>query len=103
MINRIKIWKKIGIITDGRPERQKEKIKALGLKADEVIITDELGGIQYRKPNIKAFELMQHRLQIAYKKMVYIGDNISKDFRVPKKLEMNVIYFKNANGLYYVK
>ena len=95
--------KKIGIITDGRPDGQKNKIKALKLDVDQVIITDELGGIQYRKPNKKAFELMQNRWKIAFNKMVYIGDNISKDFSAPKELGMNVIYFKNANGLYYVR
>lgn len=106
MMNRIKKrGKKIGIITDGRPEGQRKKIEALklNLKVDEIIITDELGGIQYRKPNKKAFELMQNRLQITFDKMVYIGDNISKDFIAPKELGMNTIYFRNVNGLYCVK
>ena len=94
--------KKIGIITDGRPDGQKNKIKALKLDVDQVIITDELGGIQYRKPNKKAFELMQNRWKIAFNKMVYIGDNVTKDFIAPKELGMKVIYFKNAAGLYYV-
>ncbi|MBD9050423.1 HAD family hydrolase [Ruminococcus sp.] len=94
--------KKIGIITDGRPDGQKNKIKALKLDVDQVIITDELGGIQYRKPNKKAFELMQNRWKIAFNKMVYIGDNVTKDFIAPKELGMKVIYFKNADGLYYV-
>lgn len=94
--------KKIGIITDGRPDGQKNKIKALKLDVDQVIITDELGGIQYRKPNKKAFELMQNSWKIAFNKMVYIGDNITKDFIAPKELGMKVIYFKNVDGLYYV-
>ena len=51
----------IGIITDGRPEGQKAKIEALGLETmvDEIIITDELGGGEYRKPCDKAFRLME--------------------------------------------
>jgi len=103
MLTRIKNkGKKIGIITDGRPDGQKNKIKALKLDVDQVIITDELGGIQYRKPNKKAFELMQNRWKIAFNKMVYIGDNVTKDFIAPKELGMKVIYFKNADGLYYV-
>ena len=37
---------RIGIITDGRPECQRNKIEALGLNkmVDDIIITDELGG-----------------------------------------------------------
>lgn len=94
--------KKIGLITDGRPIGQKNKIKALKLESyiKEIIITDELGGIEYRKPNPKAFELMKERLKISFEKMVYIGDNIKKDFIAPEKLGMKTIYFKNEEGLY---
>ena len=51
----------IGIITDGRPEGQQRKIYVLGLDAlvDEIIITDELGGPEHRKPCGKAFHLMR--------------------------------------------
>ena len=104
MITRLKTsGKKIGIITDGRPEGQKNKIEALRLNVDQVIITDELGGVVYRKPNKKAFELMQNRLQIAFDRMVYIGDNLAKDFIAPEELGMETIYFKNSDGLYYMR
>ncbi len=95
--------KKLGLITDGRPVGQRNKIKALNLEKyiKEIIITDELGGIEFRKPNTMAFELMQERMKILFEKMVYIGDNINKDFIAPEKLGMNVIYFRNDDGLYY--
>lgn len=93
---------RLGIITDGRPEGQHAKIEALGLKEyfDKIIITDELGGIGFRKPNPRAFEEMRQALHIEYSEMVYIGDNIHKDFIAPKKLGMETILFKNKNGLY---
>ena len=73
---------KLGIITDGRPEGQKNKIKALGLEKimDYIIITDELGGVEFRKPNPKAFEVMKEVLEIDFNEMMYIGDNPAKDF-----------------------
>lgn len=42
---------KVGIITDGRPEGQRNKIDMLKLKelVDDIIITDELGGIQFKE------------------------------------------------------
>ena len=42
---------KIGIITDGRPEGQRNKITSLGLDrlVDDIIITDELGGLKFSK------------------------------------------------------
>lgn len=93
---------KIGIITDGRPEGQKNKIEALGLQkyVDDVIITDELGGKQFRKPNDISFRIMQNRWRLPFEDMVYIGDNINKDFQAPKQLGIRCIYYKNTNGLY---
>lgn len=94
---------KLGIITDGRINGQKNKIKALQLDKyiDDIIITDELGGIQFRKPNDISFRIMQNRWNIPFSQIVYIGDNLSKDFIAPKQLGMNYIYFENVDGLYY--
>ena len=103
MISRIREMKSVGIITDGRPEGQRAKLEALKLDVDEVIITDELGGIQYRKPNKAAFVLMAERLRTPYDRMVYIGDNIKKDFDAPLDLGMKAIHFDNQDGLYAKK
>lgn len=104
MLTQLKKTKKIGLITDGRPIGQRNKIKALNLEKyiKEIIVTDELGGIEYRKPNLRAFELMQEKLKIPFEKIVYIGDNINKDFIAPEKLGMQTIHFRNENGLYKI-
>ncbi len=93
----------LGIVTDGRPEGQKAKIKALDLEryVDHIIVTDELGGVEYRKPNEKAFILMKEQFGIEYNEMCYVGDNIKKDFIAPEKLGMKSIWFRNKDGLYY--
>lgn len=103
MLMRIRASHKTGIITDGRPEGQLAKIKALGLEemVDEIIITDTLGGIEYRKPCSKAFTIMQNRMRTPYERMVYVGDNISKDFIALQKLGMRSIWVINKNGLYF--
>lgn len=102
MLLRIKeSGKKIGLITDGRPEGQRSKIKALGLNIDYVIITDELGGMTFRKPNETSYILMQRKMSIPFSQMAYIGDNMKKDFIVPQKMKMRCIWFKNTDGLYY--
>ena len=102
MLQRIGKDKKLGIITDGRIEGQKAKIKALGLEQlfDKIIITDELGGIEFRKPNTKAFVLMKEYFNAEYAKMFYIGDNIKKDGIAPEQLGMAFIHFQNKDGLY---
>lgn len=102
MLQRIGKNKKLGIITDGRIEGQKAKIKALDLEQlfDKIIITDELGGIEFRKPNLKAFVLMKTYFNVEYTKMCYIGDNIKKDGIAPEQLGIEFIHFQNKDGLY---
>lgn len=93
---------KLGIITDGRPEGQRAKLQVLGLKelVDEIIVTDEFGGAEFRKPNAKAFVTMKERLGVEYAEMCYVGDNTKKDFIAPDQLGMRSIWFKNVDGLY---
>ena len=103
LINYLKDKKiRLGMITDGRPEGQWAKIEALGIKDyfERIIVTDELGGVEFRKPNQLAFELMQKYFDVPFEEMVYIGDNPKKDFIAPEKLGMGFVYFKNNDGLY---
>ena len=93
---------RIGIITDGRIQGQKNKIEALGIEklVDDIIITDELGGVQFRKPNDISFRILQCRWGIPFEQMAYVGDNPEKDFQAPTQLGMKSIYFINEDGLY---
>lgn len=100
MLKRIEKSKKVAIITDGRPEGQRAKLRALGLEKVPFVITDELGGVEYRKPNLKAFKMMFEKLNTLPEYAAYIGDNIHKDFIAPEKLGMWCIWFKNKDGLY---
>ena len=102
LLHRLAQQKKLGLITDGRPEGQRAKIQALGIAGlfQKIIITDELGGPAYRKPNETAFRLMQQTLDVPFEETVYIGDNTKKDFIAPQALGMQTIHFKNQDGLY---
>lgn len=91
---------KVGIITDGRPEGQRNKLEALGLAVDDVIITDELGGIQFRKPCDIAFRIMATRWKLPFEEIVYVGDNPEKDFQAPRQLGMKWVHFHNRDGVY---
>lgn len=94
---------KVGIITDGRPEGQRNKLNALGLNVDDVIITDELGGIQFRKPCDIAFRIMITKWRLNPADVVYVADNPSKDFQAPQQIGMKSIWFRNKDGLYSPK
>lgn len=93
---------KVGIITDGRVSGQKNKIQALGLDklVDDIIITDELGDTQFRKPCDISFRVMQRRWEIPFEQMMYVGDNAEKDFQAPKQLGMRSVFFRNKDGIY---
>lgn len=93
---------KLGIITDGRPEGQRNKIMALGLEnmVDEIIVTDELGGAIFRKPCDISFRIMQRKMGVPFESMVYVGDNLTKDFIAPKQLGIRAIWFDNADGVH---
>ena len=92
---------KLGIITDGRPEGQRNKIKALGLDKimDYIIVTDELGGEAFRKPNPKAFEIMRKKLRVEFNEMMYVGDNPQKDFYIGNVYPIITVRFMQ-NGFY---
>lgn len=92
---------KLGIITDGRPEGQRNKIKALGLDniMDYIIVTDEFGGETFRKPHPKSFELMREKLGVEFDEMMYIGDNPKKDFYIGSIYPIITIRIMN-NGLH---
>lgn len=94
---------KVGIITDGRPEGQRKKLDALGLRVDDVIITDELGGVQFRKPCDIAFRIMVTRWRLNPADVVYVGDNPVKDFQAPQQLGMKSMLVMNEDGIYQKK
>lgn len=93
---------KIGIITDGRPSGQRKKIKALGLEkmVDDIIITDELGGEQFRKPCDLSYRIIQRRWGIPFEQIMYVGDNVDKDFQAPRQLGMQWKLVDNDESIY---
>lgn len=96
---------KVGIITDGRPEGQRKKIEKLGLKSliNDIIITDELGGVQFRKPCDIAFRILVTRWRLNPSDVVYIADNPVKDFQAPQQLGMKSILLANHDSLYFME
>ena len=66
-----------------------------------MIITDELGGASFRKPNDISFRIMQHRLSVPFESMVYVGDNLAKDFKAPLLLGYRCVHFLNPKRLYF--
>ncbi|HPN38382.1 MAG TPA: HAD family hydrolase [Melioribacteraceae bacterium] len=73
----------LGIITDGRSNTQRNKLKALGIEKqfNYILISEEFG---YSKPNELNYKLFMQKFPD--KNYIYIADNIKKDFITPNKL-----------------
>ncbi|GGF96526.1 HAD family hydrolase [Paenibacillus aceti] len=91
---------KIGIITDGYANAQRQKLNALKAHCyfDEIIVTDELGR-EYWKPHPRSFEIIKSKLNVDYNEMIYIGDNPEKDFYISSIYPIKTIRI-NRCGFY---
>lgn len=78
---------KVGIITNGTYEAQKNKIKCLGIEKlfDEILYAREFGK-RYEKPHFKPFIEICKRLKVTPYQSAYIGDNPVIDFVGAKKV-----------------
>jgi putative hydrolase of the HAD superfamily len=78
---------RLGLITDGPANSQSKKILALGLRDyfDSIHLTDEWG-LEFRKPNPRAFETIMTDWGLRPSELVYTGDNPRKDFVAPRAL-----------------
>jgi putative hydrolase of the HAD superfamily len=76
---------KLGLITDGTHHVQAKKVAALGIAShfQEIVYTHALGGRAFSKPHPRSYEMIEQALAAEGGRLVYIGDNPSKDFIVP--------------------
>ncbi|MDB1921730.1 HAD-IA family hydrolase [Clostridium tertium] len=91
---------KLGVISDGYKEAQRKKIEKINNKYfDSIIITDELGK-EFWKPHEKPYILSADELDIKFEEMIYVGDNISKDFIKANELGITTVGIKHEKGIY---
>ena len=92
---------KLGIITDGYKITQRNKLEALNIENyfECIVVTDELGR-EFWKPHSRPYEIMKDKLNLDYDEMVYVGDNVSKDFVTANKLGMNTVFINRIDGVY---
>lgn len=79
---------RLGIITDGRSNTQRNKLHALGILdvMDYIVISEEIGS---EKPDEQNYRAIERELNcVSY---YYIGDNFKKDFLTPNQLGWGTI------------
>lgn len=92
---------KLGIITDGYKETQLRKIEVLKCRKlfDEIIITDELGR-EFWKPHEKSYKIMAEKLNVGLDEMIYVGDNVEKDFITANRLGLTTVRINRRDNIY---
>jgi putative hydrolase of the HAD superfamily len=87
----------LGLITDGLPEVQKKKVKALDLDAiiGKIIYSWEYGA-ERQKPHPHSFSTMLEFLQLAPQNVLFVGDNPDKDGKGAKNAGMLYLQIQHS-------
>jgi putative hydrolase of the HAD superfamily len=93
---------RLGVISDGWAVAQRAKVEALALGSlvDQIVLTDEYGR-DYWKPHERAFCAMEDSFGLKPNEIVYVADNVSKDFIAPNRRGWRTIRFKHDRCLYW--
>lgn len=78
---------RLGVVTDGTPVKQWEKLIRLGLQHffHTVVITDEVG---MKKPSVELYKLAARRIGCDTKDCVMVGDRLDSDISGAKRAGM---------------
>jgi putative hydrolase of the HAD superfamily len=103
-LDRIHGQKKLGLLTDGYLNVQKNKVAALGIEHffDIIVFTDEMGR-NFWKPHQAGYEKIMNTLGVTGNECIYIGDNPTKDFFSANKLGWKTVQIKRPKGVYSSK
>jgi putative hydrolase of the HAD superfamily len=101
LLPRLRSRYRLGLVTDGYLQVQRQKFSALGLDHyfDSVIFSDELGSDAW-KPSPRAFMDVLERLDVAGEEAVYVADNPKKDFLGARRAGMRTVRIRRSDGLY---
>jgi len=84
-----------GIVTNGRDDGQRAKLREMGLsQAVDVIIAS--GGIGYKKPDPRIYEIVLTNLGVAAVDTLFIGDSPQSDVVGPAKASMRTAWMANG-------
>jgi putative hydrolase of the HAD superfamily len=88
---------KLGLVTNGNAETQRNKVRLLNIEKyfDTIVYALELGK-ENEKPNPKAYRLTLQALRSKPEETICIGDNPYTDFYGAKKLGIRTVRLRNG-------
>lgn len=93
----------LGLVTDGETDLQSKKIATLGIapRFRSLVITGSLGANrEFWKPHPKPFETVAEGLPKDERRLVYVGDNPSKDFVSPNAMGWLTVQIVRPGGIH---
>lgn len=89
---------RLGMITNGLPDVQWEKINRTGIAPlfEAIIVSGEVG---YGKPDLRIYQDAMSRLQVAPGECLMVGDNLLKDVLAPQELGIRGVWITMERGL----
>ena len=104
MLERLHEHYMLGLLSDGYLDAQRRKFEALCIERhfDAILFTDELGRGAW-KPSLTGFEHIRRRLNVPHECCAYVGDNPTKDFVAPNKLDWLTIQYVRPDQVYATK
>jgi putative hydrolase of the HAD superfamily len=86
---------RLGVVTNGRTDRQRRKIEALHLEDQlgVVLISEEFGAA---KPDASIFLAAAAKLGVHPRECIFIGDNPEKDVRGSSAVGMRAVWFRST-------
>ena len=99
LLRRLRSSYRLGILTDGLPEVQQRKCRALGLPGlvDEIVCTWQ-NGEEKQKPHPEAFRCILARLRVSPEEALMIGDQPEKDCRGAQAAGMKSVLISPADA-----
>ncbi|MDF2714751.1 MAG: HAD-superfamily hydrolase, subfamily variant 1 [Paenibacillus sp.] len=94
--------KRLGVITDGYLETQKNKVQSLGIAGQIpcIVYSDEHGRENWKPSRIPYLKMMDY-YDFQACEYVYVGDNPAKDFVAANELGWKTIRINRRFGLYH--
>lgn len=94
---------RLGLVSDGFLETQKNKFEALGLRdyfENEAVVFSDAWGRKHWKPSSKPYQESLRALAVEGSQALYVGDNPSKDFKGARSVGMKSIRMNTIGGVY---
>jgi putative hydrolase of the HAD superfamily len=86
----------IGVVTNGTPDFQRNKIKQMGIgayfKDEHLFISEEVG---YSKPAKEIYQMAMNHFQVTADEVIFVGDSLRNDVIAPMKYGMRAIWVNN--------